>query len=191
MKNFHLVVFLSFALSLFLFSGNIYGQRYSYNNWDGIVFKNNPTFSQRLFSLTELNIGYGARYLDQPYEISRGGISTMLGFRYKRAISVGIGAGLEAYNGGTLVPLYLEGQIYMNSLSQGSVKPFLTGASGLLFNLGGIKTGINVFANPGFGFLIPMTYRSSLSISLGLYTQWDMGQQRYSFINAKMGLLFF
>jgi hypothetical protein len=102
-----------------------------------------------------------------------------------------VGAGLEAYNGGTMAPVYLEGQIYMNRLSQGSIKPFLTGASGFLFNVSGIETGISVFANPGFGLLIPMTYRSSFSISLGLYTQWDPEVQRYSFINTKIGLLFY
>lgn len=191
MRKSHLVIFLLLMVALVICSGNISAQRSSYNKWDRILFRSNPPLSQRLYNLTELNIGYGAHYLDQPYEIRRGGISTLLGFRYSRAITIGVGAGLEVYNGGTLAPLFLEGQIYMNRLSQGSIKPFLTGASGLLYNISGLETDINVFANPGFGFLIPMTYRSSLSISLGLYTQWAPEVQRYSFINTKIGLLFY
>lgn len=188
----HFVIFLTFTVALLFGSGTISAQRSSYNKWDRIVFRSKPPINQRIYNLTEINIGYGARYLDQPYEISRGGISTLIGFRYNRAITFGVGAGIETYNGGTLAPLYLEGQFYMNRLSQrSSIKPFLTGSSGMLFNVSGIATDINVFANPGVGLLIPMTYRSSLSLSLGLYTQWAPEIQRYSFINTKIGLLFF
>lgn len=191
MRKFNLVIFLAFTAALLLSTGNVSAQRSSYNKWDQTIFRNNPPLRNRLYNLTELNLGYGARYLDQPYEIRRGGFSTLLGYRYRRAITLGIGAGIEVYNGGTLAPVYLEGQIYMNRISQGSIKPFLTGASGFLFNISGIETGISVFANPGFGLLIPMTYRSSLSISLGMYTHWEPGIQRYSFINTKIGLLFY
>lgn len=195
MRKLPLFIFLALTFALVLCGGEIYAQFSSYNNsynkWDRIVFRNNPPLRKRIFSLTEVNIGYGARYLDQPYEIRRGGISSMVGFRYNRNISVGIGAGIEAYNGGTLAPIYAEGQIYLNRLSYGSIKPLLTGATGFLAQVSGYKTDINVFANPGFGLLIPMTYRSSLSISLGLYTQWATGVQRYSFINTKIGILFY
>lgn len=191
MRKSHPVIFLVFALAFLMFAGNVSAQRSSYNSWDRVVFRGNLHFSQRLYNLTELNIGYGARYLDQPYEIRRGGISTLLGYRFSRALTIGIGAGLEAYNGGTMAPVYLEGQIYMNRLSTGSIKPFLTGASGFLFNVGGIETDISVFANPGIGLLIPMTYRSSFSISMGIYTHWEPGVQRYSFVNTKIGLLFY
>jgi hypothetical protein len=191
MRKFHLAVFLLFTLTLLVFRGNVRAQRSSYNSWDRLLFKTNPQLKKRIYNLTEINLGYGARFLDQPYEIRRAGISTLLGFRYNRAVSIGLGVGLEVYNGGSLAPLYLEGQIYMNRLSQGSIKPFLTGASGFLFNVSGIKTDINLFANPGFGLLIPMTYRSSLSVGIGLYTQWNPGIERYSFITTKIGLLFY
>jgi len=191
MRKSHLVIFLTFTVALFILGETVSAQRSSYNSWDRVVFRSNPHFQKRLYNLTEINLGYGARYLDQPYEIRRGGISTLLGYRLNRALTIGVGAGLEAYNGGTMAPVYLEGQIYMNRLSQGSIKPFLTGASGFLFNVSGIQTGISVFANPGFGLLIPMTYHSSLSISLGLYTQWEPAVERYTFINTKIGLLFF
>lgn len=191
MRKVSLVIFLTFTIALLLSGVNAAAQRSSYNKWDQIIFRNNPPLRNRLYNLTELNLGYGARYLDQPYEIRRGGISTLMGYRYRRAITIGIGAGLEVYNGGTLAPVYLEGQIYLNRISQGSIKPFLTGASGFLFNISGIPTNISVFTNPGFGLLIPITYRSSLSISLGIYTHWEPGTQRYSFINTKMGLLFY
>lgn len=191
MRKSHPIIFLVFAVSFLTFVGNVSAQRSSYNSWDRVVFRGNLQFKQRLYNLTEINIGYGARYLDQPYEIRRAGISTLLGYRFNRALTLGVGAGLEAYNGGTLAPVYLEGQIYMNRLSGGSIKPFLTAASGFLFNVSGIETDISVFANPGIGMLIPVTYRSSFSVSLGLYTHWEPGEQRYSFINTKIGLLFY
>lgn len=192
MRKSYLVIFLTIISVLLIFSGTISAQRSSYNKWDRIIFRNKPAFNQRLFNLTEINLGYGARYLDQPYEISRGGVSTMLGFRYNRAIAVGVGAGIETYNGGTLAPVFVEGQIFMNRLSpRSSIKPFATGSSGMLFNVGGTETDISVYANPGLGLLIPMTYRSSLSVSIGLYTQWAVEIQRYSFINTKIGIQFY
>jgi len=166
-------------------------QRYSFNKWDRLVFRNNPPLSKRLYNLTEFNLGYGARYLDQPYEIRRSGFSTMLGYRYNRNIAIGLGAGLESYNGGTLAPVFLEGQIYFDNLIRGSVKPFLRGSSGYLFNVSGLETNISVFGNPCAGVLIPMTYRSSLSVSIGLFTQWDVGVERYSFLDTKIGILFY
>ena len=191
MKNFHYVIFLALVVILVTSGGKISAQRYSFNKWDRIVFRNNPPFSQRVFSLTEFNFGYGAHWLDQPYEIRRTGISTLVGYRVWRSISVGVGAGIETYNSGTLAPVYLEGQIYFDRWIRGSVKPFLTGAGGYLFNVGGTPTNINVFLNPGVGLLIPMTYRTALSVGLGLYTQWDVEVERYSYITAKMGFLFY
>ncbi len=191
MKNFRFIIFLTITVILVSCGGEIMAQRSSYNKWDRIIFRNNPPFGQRIFSLTEFNMGYGARYLDQDYEIRRTGFSTLIGYRYSREISVGLGAGVEAYNGGTLVPLYAEGQIYMNRMSVSSIKPFISGSAGTLYQLSGNTTDIKVFANPGVGFLIPVSFRSSLSVSLGLYTQWAPDQQRYSFINTKIGLLFY
>ena len=191
MKNFRFIIFLSITVILVSCGGEIMAQRSSYNKWDRIIFRNNPPFGQRIFSLTEFNMGYGARYLDQDYEIRRTGFSTLIGYRYSREISIGLGAGVEAYNGGTLVPLYAEGQIYMNQLSVSSIKPFISGAAGMLNQVSGNTTDIKVFANPSFGFLIPVSFRSSLSVSLGLYTQWAPDRQRYSFINTKIGLLFY
>ena len=191
MKNFHHVIFLTLLVILVTSGGKISAQRYSFNKWDRIVFRNNPPFKQRIYSLSEINFGYGAHWLDQPYEIRRTGISTLVGYRFRREISIGLGAGIEAYNGGTLAPVYLEGQIYFDRLIRGSVKPYLSGASDYLFDVGGTRTNINVFANPGFGLLIPMTYRTALSVGLGLYTQWEVEVERYSYITAKVGFLFY
>jgi len=191
MKNFHLVIFLTLVVLLVSSGGEIRAQRYSFNKWDRLVFRNNPPFGKRIYNLTEFNLGYGARYLDQAYEIRRSGITTMLGYRYNRNIAIAIGTGLESYNGGTLAPVYLEGQIYFDNLIRGSVKPFLRGSSGYLFQVSGLKTNISVFGNPCAGILIPMTYRSSLSVSIGLFTQWSVGVQRYSFLDTKIGILFY
>jgi len=166
-------------------------QRFSFNKWDRVIFRNNPPLKNRLFSLTEYNLGYGAQYLDQPYEIRRAGFSTLLGYRYNRMIAVGFGVGIEAYNGGTLAPVYLEGRIHFDNIIRGSVKPFLTFASGFLYQVSGVETNIHVFGNPGFGLLIPATYRTTLSVGLGLFTQWELNVERYSFINAKIGLMFY
>ncbi len=191
MKNFYQVIILIMFVLLVSSVEEVSAQRYSFNKWDRLVFRNNPPLSKRLYNLTEFNLGYGARYLDQPYEIRRSGFSTMLGYRYNRNIAIGLGAGLESYNGGTLAPVFLEGQIYFDNLIRGSVKPFLRGSSGYLFNVSGLETNISVFGNPCAGVLIPMTYRSSLSVSIGLFTQWDVGVERYSFLDTKIGILFY
>lgn len=170
---------------------DVMAQRYSFNKWDRLVFRNNPPLGKRIYSLTEFNLGYGARYLDQPYEIRRSGVTTLLAYRYSRTIAIGVGAGLESYNGGTLAPLFLEGQIYFDKSIRGSIKPFLSGSSGYLAQVSGIKSNITVFANPSAGLLIPITYRSSLTVSLGVFTQWNVGVERYSFLDTKIGVLFY
>ena len=191
MKHKYIIVLVTLTVILVTSCGTISAQRYSFNKWDRVVFRNNPPFGQRLYSLTEINLGYGAHYLDQPYEIRRFGISTLLGYRYNRAITLGLGTGIEAYNGGNLGTLYLEGQIYLNRFVRGSVKPYLTGSGGFLQKISGLDTDIRVFANPGIGLMIPMTYRASLMVGVGLYTQWALSVERYSFINARMGILFY
>ena len=191
MKNFHLIIFLTLIVILVTSGSEVLAQRYSFNKWDRLVFRNNPPFGKRIYNLTEFNLGYGARYLDQPYEIRRSGVTTMLGYRYNRNIAIGVGAGLESYNGGTLAPVYLVGQIYFDNLIRGSIKPFLTGSAGKLFQVSGLKTNISVFGNPSAGILIPMTYRSSLSVSIGLFTQWDVGVERYSFLDTRIGIQFY
>ena len=195
MRKFHLAIFLILTVAFVLYGGKVSAQfsayNRSYNKWDRIVFRNNPPLHNRIYSQTEMNIGYGARWLDQPYEIRRGGVATMVGYRYSRDIAIGLGAGIETYNSGTVAPIYAEGQIYLNGLTYGSVKPFLTGATGYLANVSGTHTNISVFANPSFGFLIPSSYRSSVMVSVGLFTQWEISVQRYSFLNMKIGVRFY
>ena len=194
-KKTGLIIILTLTIVLVISVGKSYAQltsyNRSYNKWDRIIFRNNPSTRKRIYSLTELNIGYGAHWLDQPYEIRQGGISTMGGYRISRAFTVGIGAGLESYNSGLLAPLYFEAQFYMNWLTYGSVKPVITGATGYLAHLSGTETDINFFANPSAGLLIPVSYRSSIMVTVGVFTQWELTVQRYSFLNAKLGWLFY
>jgi len=190
-----LAIFLTLTIVLVISGEKTYAQltsyNRSYNKWDRIIFRNNPSTRKRLFSLSELNIGYGAHWLDQPYEIRQGGISTLGGYRVSRNFTVGIGAGLESYNSGLLAPIYFETQYYMNWMTYGSVKPVITGATGYLAHVAGTETNINFFANPSAGFLIPISYRSSVIILVGVFTQWELSVQRYSFLNAKLGWLFY
>jgi hypothetical protein len=186
---------LSLTIVIILCGGKAYAQfssyNRSYNKWDRTIFSNNPSFGRRIYVLTEMNLGYGAHYLDQPYEIRQAGISSLFGYRFSRALAVGLGAGLESYNSGLLAPLYFEAQFYPNRLTYGSVKPVISGATGYMVFLNGTETNINFFVNPSAGLLIPISFRSSLLVSVGVFTQWELGVQRYSFLNAKIGWLFY
>jgi hypothetical protein len=190
-----LTILLPLTIAIVLSGEKVYAQfssyNRSYNKWDRTIFNNKPSFGKRIYSLTEVNLGYGAHYLDQPYEIRQAGVSTMFGYRFSRALAVGLGAGLESYNSGLLAPLYFEAQFYPNRLTYGSVKPVITGATGYMVFVNGTETNINFFVNPSAGLLIPISYRSSFLVTVGVFTQWELSVERYSFLNAKIGWLFY
>ena len=141
---------------------------------------------QGFYNLTELSSGIGLSEIDIPYSGGFGGITTVNGYSINKTLKAGVGTGILFYNGGTVLPLYLDGRVYLGS---GRLRPYLSGAGGALFRVGGEEASTRLFANPGIGLQIPMGIRSSLSLTAGLKSQLDQDKLRDSFATLKVGMM--
>ena len=145
-----------------------------------------PPLERGFYNLTELSSGIGLSEIEVPYSGGYGGLTTVNGYSINKSLKAGIGAGILFYNGGTVLPLYLDGRVYLGS---GRLRPYLSGAGGALFRVGGEEASTRLFANPGIGLQIPMGIRSSLSLTAGLKSQWDQDKFRDSFATLKVGMM--
>lgn len=170
---------------IFAFSGSISAQTYRYQ-------------SSGVYNLTELHIGYGLQGDVQPNEIGFTGLTTMAGYTFTRSLAAGLGAGILAYNGSNVVPLYFDGGYYFKNFGLGKMRIFIKADAGLLFRLNGEVSPTRFFGNPAAGILIPVARRKEISVSFGIFTQYDPNNldntqqsQLTNFINARIGLRFY
>lgn len=146
-----------------------------------------------IYNLTELNIGYGLQGNTQANEIGFTGLTTIGGYTFTQSLAAGLGIGFLAYNGSNTIPLYLEGGYYFKEFGLGKMRLFTKADAGLLFRINGEISPVRYFLNPLGGMLIPLAYHKEISVSLGLFTQWDPNYQDYMqnqfnfYINAKIG----
>jgi hypothetical protein len=182
MKNSFLIFIFSLTTLIFISSGSISAQTYRYQ-------------SKGIYNLSELHIGYGLQGEVEPNEIGFAGLSTLAGYTFTKRLAAGIGAGFLAYNGSNAVPVYLEGGYYFKDFGIGKMRFFIKADAGLLIRLNGDISPTRYFGNPAAGLLIPVASHKELSVSFGVFTQWDpdnadntQQNQLTNFINAKIGL---
>lgn len=137
------------------------------------------------FNIVDGNLAIGLG--DTKTNISKyiAGLSNVMGYRFSPRIWTGIGFGINAYNGGSTVPLYLDGRLFFGKKKN---KPFLVGDAGYLFRAGGEEANTRIFVNPGFGWNFPISAKASVIASVGYFAQWEnVTNARDSFINLKVG----
>lgn len=185
MRNSFIIIILALTIMFLTSFGKISAQTYRYQ-------------SQGIYNLTELHIGYGLQGNVEPNEIGFTGLTTMAGYTFTRSLAAGLGVGILAYNGSNVIPLYLDGGYYFKNFGLGKMRLFIKADAGLLFRLNGDVSPTRFFANPTAGMLIPVARRKEISVSFGLFTQYDpdntdntQQNQLTNFINAKIGLRFY
>jgi hypothetical protein len=111
------------------------------------------------------------------------GFTTIHGYQIDQSFVVAAGTGFSAYNGGNLIPLFLD---LRYSFLISTFTPFVLGDGGVLFNTTG---GTKLFINPAVGVRYTLKRNTGLNFSTGLFVQTGEGV-RDSFINFKLGITF-
>jgi hypothetical protein len=149
-----------------------------------------------MYSLTEVQYGFGLYIIEPPFAHHVTGATTALGWSYPGGFALGGGAGFLRYNDGYTVPLYADIRYFMGKQK---VRFFVAMPAGFLLNFDNFRDYSKVFANPSLGLTVPIFKETHLSFSTGLFTQIDReifddpsfnAPWHDSFINLKMGFLF-
>ena len=161
----------------------ILGQTATFNRKTGIGVDS----KSRLINITELNAGFGLGETSADFAKYFIGITSILGYSITKNLQSGIGVGMIYYNGGTLVPLFIDVR-YLLNFGKTSVYPF--GDGGFLFNAGKSGDVKRMFLNPGIGLRHSFTNNLSGNLGAGLFVQRGSDQSHDSFVNFKLGLTY-
>jgi len=138
-----------------------------------------------LISMFEYYGGVGVGNESIPFSKKYSGFTGLIGYQINKNFIIAAGTGLSSYNGGSLVPVYMDLR-YTFYLSQ--VAAYLYGDAGLLMNVSNIDD-INMFMNPGIGARYSITRKFAVSISLGMLVQTS-AQNMEAFVNLRTGVIY-
>jgi hypothetical protein len=133
--------------------------------------------------INDLTGGIGLGLVNTPMAKSFFGFTTIHGYQLDKNFVVAAGTGFSAYNGGNLIPLFLDLRYHfpINPFT-----PFASGDGGVLFNTSG---GTKLFINPAVGVRYALNRNVGFNFSTGLFVQTGNGI-RDSFINFKLGVTY-
>jgi len=149
-----------------------------------------------LYNLTEVQYGLGLNIIEPPFSQYIAGATTVFGWRFGGGFAIGGGTGYLKYNDGYTIPLYADMRYF---LGKQKVQFFFAMPAGFLMNFDNFRDYSKVFGNPSLGLIVPISSKTHLSFSVGLFTQIDReifddpsfsAAWHDSFINLKLGLLF-
>jgi len=150
-----------------------------------------PPKESGFISITELGGGFGLANTAVDYSKYLLSVNTIAAYRINNRFLTGFGTGLSFYNGGPMVPLYLD---FRYVLAERKYSPFLVADGGFLFVLKDFSSS-GFFINPAIGASRNLNEKTSLHLSTGLLMQASpagppSGGYRRSFINFKAGISF-
>ncbi|HUX95297.1 MAG TPA: hypothetical protein VMV47_06140 [Bacteroidales bacterium] len=150
-----------------------------------------PPKESGFVSINELGGGFGLGNTAVDYSKSLLGVSTIAAYRINQHFITGFGTGLSLYDGGTMVPLYLD---FRYILRERKFTPFVVADGGFLFVTKDFSAS-GIFINPAIGATRKVNEKITLHLSSGLLLQAapagpPSGGFRRSFINIKGGISF-
>jgi hypothetical protein len=135
-------------------------------------------FSKYYYGLTwvtGLRILFNNRYQDD------------YGFSLGNSVFAGIGAGVNIYNGGFLVPLYVDLRYW---IPLRNFAPYLYYDAGLLLNFKELNQGTRIFVEGGGGITYTVTSQIAINAVTGLMIQMGNAKPRDAFIKLSLGSSF-
>jgi hypothetical protein len=145
------------------------------------------SFRPGLISISELNFGFGLGNTDADYAKRFFGLTSILGYGITKNLQAGIGAGLSFYNGGTLVPFFLDLRFIINL---GKISAYAFGDGGLLFSFSESDYENNILLNPGVGINYQLGTKLTANLGAGLLSQTSKDKEHDSFVNLKLGITY-
>ena len=143
----------------------------------GVALKPEPGY----IMINEFTGGFGLGITDAPYARGFFGFTTIHGYQVNKSFLVAGGAGVSFYNGGALLPLFLDLR-YRVYISQWT--PYIFGDGGFMLDISG-KHDTRLFINPGICVSYTFSGKVAVNLATGLLTQF--GNVRDSYINIKTG----
>jgi hypothetical protein len=132
-------------------------------------------------TINEFTGGIGLGIVNGSFGKSFFGITTIHGYQVDQNFVVAAGTGFLAYNGGNLIPLFMDLR-YCFPINP--FTPYVLGDGGVLLNPSG---GTKLFINPAIGVRYSMNRKIGFNFSTGLFVQKG-DNIRDSFINFKLGV---
>jgi len=136
-------------------------------------------------TINEITFGIGLGDTDVDYSKTFIGFTTINGYQINKNFVAAAGTGLFFYNGGLLVPLFLDFR-YRFNINQ--YTPYLFADGGFLLNFSEISS-TKLFINPGIGIRYTFSRNIGVNLGSGLMVQTGDGN-RDTFINIKSGVTF-
>ena len=136
-------------------------------------------------SMNELTFGFGLGETGPDYSKSFFGFTTTNGYLINKNFTLGAGSGFLIYNGGTLVPLFLDIRYKVNV---DPVTPYFFGDGGLLLDFRDISDRSKLFFNLGAGAQYAFSPKLAANLGAGLFIQSNA--TRDTFINIKAGVTY-
>jgi hypothetical protein len=134
--------------------------------------------------INEINMGFGLGVNNVPYSQYFIGLNTIHAYQINQNYVVGGGTGVSFYNGGTLVPLFLD---FRYRIYVSRVTPYAVADAGFMLDFSG-KKDTRGFINPSVGVSYTLKPQLAISAGTGMFIQW--GHVRDTFINLKGGVVY-
>jgi hypothetical protein len=157
---------------------------------DSIAFANKPPVQVsrplRYINITQIGGAFGIGDTDPDFSRRIISVENISGLELTDHFIAGIGAGINFYNGGAMVPLYLDLRYRFNDRN---IMPFISVDGGVMISLEQLNQS-GPFLNPMFGLRKKLNNKFSLNLSTGFMCQYAPAGGRNTFFNLKGGLFF-
>jgi hypothetical protein len=137
-------------------------------------------------NITSFSGGIGLKITDAPLAGRFLAVDNIFGYNINRNWLVGPGIGVNFYNEGIMMPLYLDVRYYLNDKQ---TSPFFAADGGLVFHFSNFGNS-GAFINPQFGLRRKLSNKYAFHFTTGIWTQFAPESQRHSFVSIKGGFSF-
>jgi hypothetical protein len=180
-KVFSFIFLFFISFTVFSQHGKIRQSSITFNPNSGYI---NTTELQTAFGIGENNVPFGRYFI---------GVTNTSGYQISlknsmvtKKIQGGVGTGLLIYNGGALLPLFLDFRFIW---SERTLTPFIFATGGGLIHFSDFNRESRLFINPGAGARYSISEKLAVNAGAGLLIQ-TATYRRDSFLNFKIGLCF-
>jgi hypothetical protein len=161
----------------------------------GLVLPNRPVVmlksNQGLITMMEYHMGYGMGDENIPYSKGFKGFDVLVGYQINRSFIIAAGTGVSVYNGGLLIPLFMDLR-YTFYFSR--VAPYLFADEGVLMKISSFDESV-IFMNPGIGARYSISRKIAVNLATGILIQsgttaMSGSMKQAVFINLKAGIVY-
>lgn len=138
-----------------------------------------------LLNCPEISYGVGLGVRSVPLSKYYINISNYTAYEFNRNIIAGVNYGLQFHNGGTFIPLGIDGRI---SRPVDDFAVVFAMSSGIALSTVNLINKSKIYINPSMGIRYPISDSEALFLSVGLRINGRGDKDRSSFISLKSGI---